>query len=252
MSSLDDDDQAADDRVTAVGVRTRRTTIGLFIAAGLLVLVGAAWLLFLLTVVTSDSGPSSVDRAVQAWLVGQRTPALTAVMSVTATVSGPVGMPSIVLIATVVWSLKSRRLWRPLLLASAMAIGVVLTLVFTHLVGRPRPPEEFMLMGFDATASFPSGHAVGVGDFLLVGGGGYLLCSRVRSVARIALCAVAAVVGIFWVDLCRLYLGYHWFTDVAASLGLSVFVLGLAIGVDAWRLSGGERNMRGQSKGFSL
>lgn len=244
------DDGAPDDRATVAGVRSMRTTVGLFISAALLVLVGTVGFLLLLAVVSGHSGPTSADRAVQAWLVDQRTPALTAVMSATATVSGPVGMPIIVLITTVVWSLTSRRLWRPLLLACAMVTGVVLTLAFTHLVGRPRPPEEFMLMGLDPTSSFPSGHVVGMGDFLLVGG--YLLCSRIWSAARLVLCTIVAVAGIFCVALCRLYLGYHWFTDVAASLGLSLVVLGLVIAVDAWRQAGGERNTSVQSRGFHL
>ncbi|WP_427017459.1 phosphatase PAP2 family protein [Pseudarthrobacter sp. P1] len=250
MALPDDSAPAPDDRMAVAGIRQGRATIGLFIAAGVLVAVGTAGFLLLLAAVSGGSGPTGADRAILAWLVDQRTPALTTAMSVTATVSGPVGMPIIVLVTTVVWSLTSRRLWRPVLLASAMVIGVLLTFVFTHLAGRPRPPEEFMLMGFDPTSSFPSGHAVGAGDFLLAGG--YLLCSRIRSVARIVLCTITAVAGIVWVDLCRLYLGYHWFTDVAASLGLSIAVLGLVIAADAWRQGGGERNAHIRAKGFHL
>jgi len=167
---------------------------------------------------------------------------------VIATVSGPVGMPIIVLVTTLVWALTSRRLWRPVLLASAMILGVLLTFLIAHLVGRPRPPEEFMLLGFDPTPSFPSGHAVGVGDFLLAGG--YLVCSRRWSATRIVLCAITAVIGIFLVDFSRLYLGYHWFTDVAAALGLSVAVLGLVIAVDAGRQSRGERYAQSRTKEF--
>jgi len=221
---------------------------GLFIAAGLLVAVGAAWFLLMLASVTGDFGLARADRPLLAWLVQHRTPVLTAVTSVTATVSGPVGMPIIVLVATVVWSLTSRRLWRPVLLASAMILGVLLVFVITHLVGRPRPPGNLMLMGFDPTSSFPSGHAVGVGDFLLAGG--YLICSRVWSMWRIVLCAVVAVAGILWVDFSRLYLGYHWLTDIAAALGLSVAVLGLVIGADAWRQARGERYAHTRTKEF--
>lgn len=33
----------------------------------------------------------------------------------------------------------------------------------------------------------------------------------------------------------RLYLRYHWFTDVTASLLLAIAILGLVVGVDALR-----------------
>ena len=222
--------------------------VGRVIAAGVLVAVGTGWFLLILASVSGEFGLARADWPILTWLVEHRTPVLTSVTTVIATVSGPVGMPIIVLVTTLVWALTSRRLWRPVLLASAMILGVLLTFLIAHLVGRPRPPEEFMLLGFDPTPSFPSGHAVGVGDFLLVGG--HLICSRMWSVTRIVLCALTAVIGILLVDFSRLYLGYHWFTDVVAALGLSVAVLGLVIAVDAVRQSRGERYAQSRTKEF--
>lgn len=88
-------------------------------------------------------------------------------------------------------------------------------------------------MGVDPSFSFPSGHVLGVADFMIVGG--YLVVSRGRGWAAAVLCAVAAIVVVGLVALTRLYLGYHWLTDIAASLSLSLGVVGLAIALDTWR-----------------
>lgn len=47
--------------------------------------------------------------------------------------------------------------------------------------------------------------------------------------------AAAGVVLIGVVAFSRLYLRYHWFTDVTASLLLAIAILGLVVGVDALR-----------------
>ena len=78
--------------------------------------------------------------------------------------------------------------------------------------------------GAETTASFPSGHTIGTATFLLVAG--YLVCSRNPSVARIVAWGVATVVGTALVALSRLYLGYHFLTDVVAAVALAVVVLG--------------------------
>lgn len=44
-----------------------------------------------------------------------------------------------------------------------------------------------------------------------------------------------AIILVIVASSCRVYLGYHWPTDVLASISLSLTVLGGVIAVDTWR-----------------
>ena len=148
-------------------------------------------------------------------------------------VSGPVVLPIVVGVGCLVWGRVRREWWRPLLLAGAMVASTLLGLTVKGLVDRPRPPSETMVVpGAEHTASFPSGHTLGTATLLLVTG--YLVCSRRPTPGRIIAWGVATVVGTVLVALSRLYLGYHFLTDVVASVALAVVVLGVVSIIDRW------------------
>jgi len=197
--------------------------------------LGFGAVVFTLTLlsVQSGGGVTAIDLPVQEWLLEARSPVLTTVMVVLAVVFGPVALPLIVLVVCVGWGLLTRHAWRPLLLAGAMATGVVLAQVIGRTVGRERPPIDLMLYGTDLTFSFPSGHVLGASDFLLVTA--YLLLSRRCSMRATTLGLSIAVVGTVLAALSRLYLGYHWTTDALASVSISLIVVGCVITVDTWR-----------------
>ena len=217
---------------------TGRMRGALFGAAGALVIFGLVAFLLVLSGVPDSQGLASFDEPVRAWLVENRTESLTFALTVVAEVTGPIGMPIFVGVFCVVWIWRSRQPWGPLVLAFAMITGMSLALSIASLVGRPRPPAELMLLVVDPSFSFPSGHVLGVSDFILVTG--FLVCSRNWSWPRGVVTVVVAIVGIGLVALSRLYLGYHWLTDVTASVSLSLCVLGLAIALDTWRPFGGR------------
>jgi membrane-associated phospholipid phosphatase len=131
------------------------------------------------------------------------------------------------------WVVWKRELWRPVVLMGAMVLAVVLTTLIKQLVSRSRPPSSDFLLGPDDALSFPSGHTVGIGVFTVVLA--YLVLSRsgTRTTTVLGFSAAFAVTAL--VGLSRLYLGYHWLTDVVASLGVALAVAAVAVFTDAAR-----------------
>ena len=200
------------------------------------ILMGVGTLVFIVTlvgVVQSGTGPWGPDEPIREWLLGTRSGTLTGVMIFLAVIFGPVALPIIVLVVTVAWGFAAKHAWRPILLASAMLSGVIISQIILRIVQRSRPPEDTMLFGIDHTFSFPSGHVLGACDFLLVGT--FLIFSRRRNTRAAVFGFVGAGVGIVLASVSRLYLGYHWLTDTLASFSLSLLILGGVIALDTWR-----------------
>jgi membrane-associated phospholipid phosphatase len=198
-----------------------------------LLLVGLGALVFgaMLDAVQEQDDFSLLDRPVLEFLVGIRSAVVTSVLAALTFVTGPTVLPVIVLVACVVWGLVRREWWRPLLLAGAMIGSTALSLAVKGLVARPRPPEETMFIpGSETTGSFPSGHTIGTATFLFVAG--YLVASRHRTRRFIVGWLVGGLIGVAAVALSRLYLGYHFLTDVVAAGGLAVAVTGIVTVVD--------------------
>ena len=92
------------------------------------ILIGVGAVLFLATlvgVVQSNTAPWGPDEPIRDWLLSVRSELLTALMIFLAVLFGPVALPIIVLVVTVVWGFAAKHAWRPLVLAGAMITGVV-------------------------------------------------------------------------------------------------------------------------------
>lgn len=124
------------------------------VGVGLLVIGGLLFTFILISVLQHD-GISVVDEPVRSGLVALRGEPATTIMIILAIVFGPIGLPIIILVVTVVWGLLAEHAWRPIVLASGMLTGVILAQLIGRTVGRQRPPVDLMLFGADSTFSFP-------------------------------------------------------------------------------------------------
>jgi membrane-associated phospholipid phosphatase len=121
------------------------------------------------------------------------------------------------------------------LLLLAVAAAFVTTNSLKTLIGRERPDAAWRSVVLPESASFPSGHA---SESTAAYGGLALLAARKlrRRVASVAVVAagfgVAALVGVS-----RIYLGVHYFTDVAAGWTLGAALVVAALRLDRWRES---------------
>lgn len=205
----------------------------LIAAAFALMGIGLAFFIALIIQVTMNTGIVHQDHLVASWFVQHRNPNITPIMIVLATVFGPIYLPIILLIVIIVWIITAKHVWRPLLLAGFMILGVIIVQVLAHIVGRARPPIDLMLLGADHTFSFPSGHVMGVSDFFLITS--YLLISRNPTRRRISIGIIVTLFAIGIQIISRLYLGYHWMSDTLTSVSLALVMLSLVVLIDTWR-----------------
>lgn len=204
------------------------------VALGLLV-IGSITFLSVYDGFKEQADLARLDIPVLEWLIAHRTPLLTTTMQVVTNLMAPVTLAIIILAGAGIWAWTKKELWRPTLLAGSMAISFIVSMSIKNIVERGRPPQLDMILPLEVDYSFPSGHTLGVAVCLLVLG--YLLYSRRLTTINVLKWLVIAAVGIAVVAFSRLYLAYHWLTDVSASTGLALIILAIIIAVDSYRES---------------
>ncbi|NEM91839.1 phosphatase PAP2 family protein [Galbitalea soli] len=205
----------------------------LYLWSIILVAVGLVAFIVILTSVLGKDDLSVIDQPIESFMRTLRTPTLTTVMITVAIVFGPIALPIIILVTVLLWGFLAKHAWRPVLLAAGTLTGVIIVQILAPIIGRHRPPIQYMLFGVDHTSSFPSGHVMGACDFLLITT--YLVFSRRQHIASTVTGFLVAIVLIALAVVCRVYLGYHWPTDALASVSLSLIVLGGVIALDTRR-----------------
>ena len=199
-------------------------------ARGLRVLAVTALAVFVwLTVSVIGAGSwAAHDSAVTAWAVGSRSSRVTQAARALTHLGGTTELA--VLTIGVAGILMLRRRQYAGVLVVAMAGASALTVVLKQALGRARPSTELLLGRPAHSCSFPSGHSFNIVVFA-----GTLAClvlfSGVRPGGKI-LAVGAAVLLSGGVGASRVYLGYHWMTDVLAgwSIGLA-WLAAIGLGV---------------------
>ncbi len=135
--------------------------------------------------------------------------------------AGPIGMPIVGTVATVLIAVYARRMTPVILTVVAGAGSLAMTIAVKGLVGRNRPPLAEAVPPFESSASFPSGHSLNA--IVIIGIVVYSLVLALKTRwARILTIVVGSVYAIA-VGLSRVYLGHHWLSDV-----IGAWLLGLA------------------------
>lgn len=214
-------------------VRDRGPQIAMVVGL-LLVVLGTAGFVSVYDAVQDMDDIAAADQPVLQGLVAARSEAVTLVLTAITTITGPEVLPVIVLVGALAWGLVGKQWWQAGLLAAAMIVSTLVSVTLKGVIARPRPPVDTMTVaGVESTYSFPSGHTIGTTTLLLVVG--YLAWIRRPRVGSLVGWLLVIVAGTFLVALSRLYLGYHFVTDVVASVALAVAVLGGVVVVDRRR-----------------
>jgi undecaprenyl-diphosphatase len=174
-----------------------------------------------------------VDQPVLEGLARQRTPWLTTALTWVTNAFGPGILPMLVGVACLAWWLATKRWRNPALLAGAMVTSTLIAFAVKAIVHRPRPPASLQLIpGLETSFSFPSGHTAGAATLVLTLA--YLSWSGPRGWRRLTALTLGSALIIALVGGSRLYLGYHFVTDVLAGASLGLVTLGLVVATSGW------------------
>jgi undecaprenyl-diphosphatase len=177
--------------------------------------------------VTEADGVAGLDHPVLEAAKTIRSPGLDSAVTFYTDVGGTVGMPILGLTATT-WLTLRRRSWTPVILIVTAAAGsLFMTIAGKQLIGRARPPLSDAVPPYEYSPSFPSGHSLN--SFVIAGIVAYVIILRSRSPRARAWTVTAAALFALTIGLSRVFLGHHWLTDVLAAWTLGAAWLVLVI-----------------------
>lgn len=203
-----------------------RGYLGLQLALGALVLLGASWLFGgIVEDVVSDDPLTVVDRALADWFDAHSVHALTRAMLSISQVHNTIPVIAIVVALAVFLAWKRERTW---LVALAIVVpgGMLLNAVTKEIIARPRPHLQDLAIAL-SSYSFPSGHVAGA--TLLYGFVALYLIAHIAAWRWRLLIALVAVLLIVLVGFSRIYLRLHYLSDVLAAVAESVAWLALCL-----------------------
>lgn len=175
-------------------------------------------------------GLDKLNQPILNWMLDHRFKLFTETAKIITSFAGLMSITIIVSIISAGFLFIKHEVWRPFLLVGSIVVSSITSLLLKSMIMDSRPPQIDMIPAFETDYSFPSGHTIAIAVFLLVLG--YLIYSRNYSRFKIFAWFGIAIVGTSLIALTRLYLGYHWLTDVAASIGLALVILSLVIFAD--------------------
>jgi membrane-associated phospholipid phosphatase len=186
------------------------------------IVLAAALILAVLTLIAGQADPNVVDLAATRWLQQFDNPIFFAFMAAVSWVGfAPQSLAMPVVLASV---FAARRLWVEALWVIGSQGASLVTIGLKEIVHRSRPsPDLVGVLTPLSDPSFPSGHVVqyttlfGVAFFLV----NVLAHKSIRRTAGLVLLTIPIVL----VGPSRLYLGQHWLSDVIGGYAVAAMLL---------------------------
>ncbi len=208
----------------------------ILLVIGLVGLVVCLLILALLARIVQRQEADALDAFATPFLHRMASPALDAVMNVASFVgSDGTIVPVAVVVGLVLFGAGRRR--ESLFLAAVLGGSLVANLGMKLFFHRPRPVLAWAHVLPDY--SFPSGHSM---DSLALGLALAIVVWRIRGAGWGVAAIAAAVLVSLWIGTSRIYLGYHYLTDVVG--GFVAAILWVAIVVGVFRAEGAWRGRR--------
>lgn len=177
--------------------------------------------------VAEADGVAGLDRPVLNWAIAHRTPSTIGWLSAFTTWGSTVPMVVTGLVLTTAVYLRWRRrtVWVLMLLAAAGSVSF--TLVGKAVFARSRPPLADAVPPYETSFSFPSGHTLN--SCVVAGMLAYLVVWLARRWWTRLMAVCCAVAWTALMGFSRVFLGYHWLTDVIFAWFVGLAWLALLI-----------------------
>lgn len=214
-------------------VRGFYSAVGLFLVAGLAVILLAGLLFAKVANDVMEGETQAFDEAVLLWMHERATPKLTGIaLDVTALGAGTVVWLVVIVASVFLWSTRHR--YSAVLLWIAMIGAGLINSSLKAFFARPRPQLFEWRAPYAGEDSFPSGHSMGSAVAYL--SLAYMVARLETSRGLRRFTYVVAVVIIVAVGITRMYLGVHYPSDVMAGWAMGVvWMLFCALSIEAIR-----------------
>jgi undecaprenyl-diphosphatase len=205
-------------RFIAGHVRNVYAVVGIFIALGVVVAVGATVTFVAIAGEVREGETQQFDEAALRWIETHHTPFLDrAMLEITFLGTGLIVLTLVLVSGMFLWLTKHRH--SALLLIVATLGSVVINNLLKAGFDRPRP-QVFEVGQHTLSSSFPSGHAMSAAAVYMTVA--YLAARLQRRRISRVLTLLAATTIVILIAFSRLYLGVHYPSDVGAGVVIGI------------------------------
>lgn len=162
--------------------------------------------------VAREDGVAGLDQPVLDLALRHRSPSIDRGLTLFTQLGGPLGMTIIAALITAALLWRWRRATPAILMVTAVAGSLALTVVGKEAFARERPPQIDAVPPYESSPSFPSGHALN--STVIAGMIAYLVILRLVRALQKLLTVMLAVGWAVAMGTSRVFLGHHWLTDV--------------------------------------